>query len=124
MNLALMLEAHPGIAEYVEPDSPVFAEDLVEEQAAATWGLEAINIADAQYTGQGTHIYVMDTGIRATHQDFGGRAIPTVDTIASGGYVTECDPGDTSCAADDNSHGTHCAGSAGGATYGVAKQAA
>merc|ERR1719221_965686 len=122
-KLAQMLEAHPSIAEFVEPDSPVYAEELVEEQAAATWGLEAINIADAQYTGQGTHIYVMDTGIRVTHQDFGGRAVPTVDTMASGGTVTECDPGDTSCAWDDNSHGTHCAGTAGGATYGVAKEA-
>jgi len=122
-KLAEMIEAHPGIVEFVEPDSPVYAEALVEKSAAATWGLDAIDVDNAAYTGRGSHIYVMDTGIRVTHQDFGGRAIPTVDTISSGGTVTECDPGDTSCAYDDNSHGTHCAGTAGGATYGVAKEA-
>merc|ERR1719330_1058278 len=58
-----------------------------------------------------------------THQDFGGRAVPTVDTIAGGGRVTECNPSDTSCAADTGGHGTHVAGSAGGRTFGVAKQA-
>merc|ERR1719191_1747904 len=43
--------------------------------------------------------------------------------MSSGGSVSECNPSDTNCAYDDNSHGTHCAGSAGGATYGVAKEA-
>merc|ERR1719436_565555 len=43
--------------------------------------------------------------------------------MRGGGSVAECDPGDTSCAADDNSHGTHCAGTAGGATFGVARDA-
>merc|ERR1719436_1691510 len=43
--------------------------------------------------------------------------------MRGGGSVTECDPGDTSCAADDNGHGTHVAGTAGGTTYGVAKEA-
>jgi len=121
-KLAQMLEAQPGIAEFVEPDSPVYAEALEEQQANAPWGHGAINLPLAQYTGKGSHIYVMDTGIRVTHQDFGGRAIPTVDTMDTGS-VTECDPGDSSCASDDNSHGTHVAGTAGGATYGVAKEA-
>merc|ERR1719188_1801362 len=62
----------------------------------------------------------MDTGIRTTHTDFGGRAVPTVDTISSGGSVTECNPSDTTCAADDNGHGTHVAGTVGASTYGVA----
>merc|ERR1719436_1606420 len=43
--------------------------------------------------------------------------------MRGGGSVTECNPSDTNCAADDNGHGTHCAGTAGGATYGVAKEA-
>merc|ERR1719471_1651505 len=65
----------------------------------------------------------MDTGIRITHQDFGGRAVATVDTIAGGGSVRECDASDTSCGADGDGHGTHVAGTAGGRTFGVAKQA-
>merc|ERR1719330_2182975 len=58
-----------------------------------------------------------------THQDFGGRAVPTVDTIAGGGSVRECDASDTSCAADSDGHGTHVAGTAGGRNFGVAKEA-
>merc|ERR1719221_1204413 len=65
----------------------------------------------------------MDTGIRSTHEDFGGRAIPTVDSIANQGVVTECDPSDATCAADTRGHGTHVAGTAGGSTYGVARGA-
>lgn len=121
-KLEAMLEAHPGIAEFIEPDSPVFAEELAETQNTPPWGHATINLASAQFTGRGTHIYVMDTGIRVTHLDFGGRAIPTIDTMATGAVV-ECDPADTTCAWDDNSHGTHCAGTAGGTTYGVAKEA-
>merc|ERR1719384_1571281 len=87
------------------------------------YNLDVINLQDAQYTGRGTHIYVMDTGIRITHQDFGGRAVATLDTIAGGGTPVECNPTDATCAADDNSHGTHVAGTAGGNTYGVARDA-
>merc|ERR1719166_621379 len=71
----------------------------------------------------GSHIYVMDTGIRITHQDFGGRAVATLDTIGNGGSVSECSPGDRSCAADSSGHGTHVAGTAGGNTFGVARGA-
>jgi len=122
-KLEQMLAEHPGVAEFVEPDSPVFAEAVVETQKNAPWGHANINLPDAQFTGRGAHIYVMDTGIRTTHTDFGGRAVPTVDTISSGGSVTECSPSDTNCAADDNGHGTHVAGTAGGATFGVAREA-
>jgi len=122
-KLEQMLEAHAGIVEFVEPDSPVYAEAMVETQNTAPWGHATINLAQAQFTGRGTHIYVMDTGIRVSHLDFGGRAVPTVDTIAGGGSVTECDPADTFCASDGDGHGTHVAGSAGGTTFGVAKEA-
>merc|ERR1719350_260504 len=116
-----MIEAHPGIVEFVEPDSPVYAEALVEKSAAATWGLDAIDVDNAAYTGRGSHIYVQDTGIRVTHQDFGGRAIPTLDLTS--GSLVECE-GKASCAGDVAGHGTHCAGTAGGSTYGVSSESA
>merc|ERR1719384_3117254 len=87
------------------------------------YNLDVINLQDAQHTGRGSHIYVMDTGIRITHQDFGGRAVATLDTIAGGGSIVECSPGDTTCAADDDGHGTHVAETAGGNTFGVATDA-
>merc|ERR1719188_2102496 len=125
-NLESLLLRHPGMVDFVEPDSPVeLGPDMGVEDSMQSdqYNLDLINIQDAQYTGRGSHIYVMDTGIRVTHQDFGGRAVPTVDTISGGGNIVECSPGDTTCAADDHSHGTHVAGTAGGNTYGVAKEA-
>merc|ERR1719277_2034490 len=70
--------------------------------------------------GGGTTIFVLDTGVRTTHDDFTGRASPGGD--ASSGIVVECN-GNLNCAADSQGHGTHCAGTAGGSTYGVATAA-
>jgi len=70
--------------------------------------------------GEGVHVYVVDTGIRTSHEDFGGRAIPTLETF--GRSVKECN-GDKTCAGDGNGHGTHCAGTVAGKKYGVAKKA-
>ena len=53
--------------------------------------------------------YIIDTGIRITHADFGGRATSGYDAI-DGGNADDC-----------NGHGTHVAGTVGGTTYGVAK---
>lgn len=55
--------------------------------------------------------YVIDTGIDAGHSEFAGRARPGFDAITAGGTADDC-----------NGHGTHVAGTVGGATYGVAKQ--
>ena len=59
-------------------------------------------------TGAGVHVYVLDTGIRTTHQEFGGRA--TRDYDVYGGNGDDC-----------VGHGTHVAGIIGGSTHGVAK---
>jgi len=121
-KLESMLESHAGMVEFVEPDSPVEIEphsDVDEVTARNQYNLDIINLDDAAHTGRGSHIYVMDTGIRISHQDFGGRAVATLDTMGGG----ECQPGDASCGADDNGHGTHVAGTAGGNTYGVARDA-
>lgn len=63
----------------------------------------------------------MDTGGRATHEDYGGRLIPTIDTTTK--KVVECSPGDASCARDVQGHGSHCSGTIGGKVHGVAKGA-
>lgn len=88
--------------------------------ASESWGLDRIGVPHQRLSGKGVHIYVVDTGVRSSHLDFGGRVVPTIDTIAGNGSVIECE-GNPSCATDETSgHGTHCAGTAGGRRYGVA----
>ena len=65
---------------------------------------------------------VLDTGVRIDHVDFGGRAIAEGWSAGTGGnWVTNgvITQATRSC----SNHGTHCASTAGGTTYGVAKQA-
>lgn len=62
--------------------------------------------------GTGVHVYVIDTGIRATHADFEGRASLDFSSIDDGRGANDCD-----------GHGTHVAGTVGGRTYGIAKGA-
>merc|ERR1719323_2579280 len=87
---------------------------------AASWGVERVGAGAPGRKGEGVNIYVLDSGVRVSHQDFGGRAIPTLsaETLPP----VECN-GDSSCAVDDRGHGSHCAGSAGGTTFGVASSA-
>src|SRR3989454_11831023 len=61
-------------------------------------------------TGLGVHVYIIDTGIRYSHSEFGGRASLGIDEIDLGGDGSDC-----------YGHGTHVAGTVGGITYGVAK---
>jgi len=63
---------------------------------------------------------VLDTGVRVTHNDFGGRVIPALDMTT--GTLVECN-GDANCAGDVQGHGTHCAGTAAGTQYGIASEA-
>jgi Subtilase family/Bacterial Ig-like domain (group 3)/Peptidase inhibitor I9 len=62
-------------------------------------------------TGAGVHAYVLDTGIRITHTDFGGRATGVFDGIMDGNGTNDC-----------HGHGTNVAGIIGGTTFGIAKQ--
>ena len=80
-----------------------------------SWGLDRIDgTLDGKFvypsTGAGVNVYVVDTGVRTSHEDFGGRA-------KHGGPRPARDP--AVCA----QHGTHVAGIVGGSAYGVAKQA-
>jgi len=73
-------------------------------------GLNDDHYYDPQEGGQGVNIYVIDTGIYIQHSDFAGRArigANFVDNVET----------------DQNSHGTHCAGTAAGRTFGLAKAA-
>ena len=118
-DLEVVIKSGRGAVKYIEPDQPMYEvpELSADDAEASLWGLERIGAYQRTSTGQGVSVFVLDTGVRATHRDFGGRAIPTIDL--SDGSVVECD-GALTCAADTRGHGTHCAGSAGGATYGVA----
>lgn len=108
------LAKDPRVA-FVEPDGIATASAV---QSAAPWGLDRIDqrsrtlSSTFNYVSTGANVtsYVIDTGIRTTHADFGGRAVDGYDAI------------DGSLPADDcNGHGTHVAGTVGGSTYGVAK---
>lgn len=87
-------------------------------QSNATWGLDRIDQdslpLDSQYTydldGSGVTAYIIDTGILASHSNFGGRVTSGFDAIGDGNGTNDC-----------NGHGTHVAGTVGSATYGVAK---
>jgi serine protease len=112
---AAALARSPGVR-YVEQDS---VREIVATQTGATWGLDRIDQRDRPTNGTYIYdtdasvvdVYIIDTGIRSTHTDFGGR-------VSSVGFTAITDGNGTN---DCNGHGTHVAGTVGGATYGVAK---
>jgi subtilisin family serine protease len=113
---AIALSRDPRVS-YVEEDGEV---SLVATQTPATWGLDRIDQRDLplnntynyNFTGNGVTAYIIDTGIRATHNEFGGRV------NVGAGFTSINDGNGTN---DCNGHGTHVSGTVGGATYGVAK---
>ncbi len=98
----------------VEPDGIA---TIVNTQTNATWGLDRVDqhalplstTYSYNNTGAGVKAYIIDTGLRFTHNEFGGRATSGFDAI-DGGSADDC-----------NGHGTHVAGTVGGTTYGIAK---
>jgi subtilisin family serine protease len=119
------LAKHPQVA-YVEPDRRAQLHGSGTQPNPAAWGIDRIDQRDlplsASYSwdndGTGANVYVLDTGIRLTHSDFGGRA-SYIPNGSNGDFVGD----GNGSAADCHGHGTHVAGSAAGATYGVAKNA-
>lgn len=111
------IQLDPRVA-YIEQDRLAYLDAT--QSNPPSWGLNRIDQRDLpldtsyvyDFTGSGVRVYIIDTGIRITHTDFGTRA--------SYGY----DAFDGSLPADDcNGHGTHVAGTVGGAAHGVAKAA-
>ncbi|KAH8835576.1 serine protease [Flagelloscypha sp. PMI_526] len=113
------LLAHDDVLE-IEEDGIV---TILTTQTNAPWGLSRLSSTSKlsgsassltfSYTyqdagGSGVDVYVVDTGIRTTHTQFGGRA---KWGTTFGGYAN----------ADGNGHGTHCSGTIGGSQYGVSK---
>src|SRR5437870_6484 len=114
--------------QYVEQDRLLQVE---ERQDNAPWGLDRVDqrmpLLDGVYnydlSGRGVIVYLLDTGIRITHHEFGGHASVAYDAVDD-----DDDPGTSSTAdrkgdldgLDCNGHGTHVAGIVGGKTYGVA----
>ena len=109
------LQRNPNV-DSIEQDQTVQLSTLQNE---ATWGLDRIDQVDRpldtvyQYTrtGQGVFAFILDTGIRADHVEFGGRVLSGYSVISDGRGTEDCD-----------GHGTHVAGTVGSARWGVAKQ--
>jgi len=123
-SLVSKIEQMPEV-DYVEEDGVVRLNDEEQDDACvtqrgATWGItrtsEKVLNPDGLYSypdtadGKGVTVYVIDTGIYIDNADFGGRAVWGTNTIDSK-------------TTDGNGHGTHCAGTIGGTSYGMAKNA-
>lgn len=116
-NLPALL-ANIASIDSIEQNSIVRTSALVTQSNVPSYGLARISSRENGATsyiydssaGEGTYAYIIDTGIRTTHQDFGGRATFGASFV------------DGEQEGDGNGHGTHVAGTTGGTAYGVAKK--
>ncbi|HEX8699240.1 MAG TPA: Ig-like domain-containing protein, partial [Myxococcaceae bacterium] len=113
---ALRMSEDPRVR-YIEQDRVVTMHGGT-QRSPPSWGLDRVDqrllpLDDSysyEYKGTGVHAYIFDTGVRSTHVEFAGRMGPGFDAVGDG-YGTE----------DCHGHGTHVAGTVGGATFGVAR---
>ena len=112
---ALAVAADPRVA-LVEQDAVVHA---IATQSNPPYGLDRTDQRNLPLsnsyvynaTGAGVTAYIIDSGVRVTHADLGGRASHGYDFVDGDADASDC-----------NGHGTHVAGTVGGNTYGIAKQ--
>jgi subtilisin family serine protease len=112
---ARQLAADPDV-QLVEPDRRI---GVTATQRNPDWGLDRIDqrrrTPSGTFTptddGSSVHAYVIDTGVRISHRQFRGRASYGYDFVGRDRTAGDC-----------NGHGTHVAGTIGGATSGVAKR--
>ncbi|MDC1474764.1 S8 family serine peptidase, partial [Candidatus Nanopelagicales bacterium] len=112
---AAELRKNPSVVE-IEADGVV----TVSNQANPTWGIDRVdqrdlpldNSYDPYGTGSGVVVYIVDTGIRASHNEYSSRVAAGTDTVDNDSIPEDC-----------HGHGTHVAGTAVGTQYGVAKGA-
>lgn len=113
-----ILRLSPAV-DYIEQDTEVSLDATQNMDAAGDpWGIDRIDQRNLPLsrtftwtaTGTGVRAYVIDTGIQTSHPDFGGRASAVFDAFNDGRNGQDC-----------NGHGTHVAGTIGGATWGIAK---
>ncbi len=111
---ALAMSQDPRV-KMIEEDSLV---SISASQPNATWGIDRIdqhqlplnNTYNYSPASPNVNVYIIDTGIRPSHVEFGGRATADYDAMTDGQNGIDC-----------NGHGTHVAGTIGGNTVGVAK---
>ncbi len=115
---AKRLAADPAVASVVQNRTFTIS---ATQTNPPSWGLDRIDQrnrpVNGAYTypdsaGQGVTAYIIDTGVRISHSDFGGRASNGYDAVDR-----------DNVAQDGNGHGTHVAGTVAGTAYGVAKKA-
>ncbi|WP_173077608.1 S8 family serine peptidase [Phytohabitans rumicis] len=112
---AKKLAGDPDVA-YVEQNRRVTKSDT--QANPPSWGLDRLDQTWTPYnklytypnTATNVHAYVIDTGVRISHTEFGGRASYGIDTVDGDAVADDC-----------NGHGTHVAGTIGGTNVGVAK---
>ncbi|WP_206184459.1 S8 family peptidase [Thermoactinospora rubra] len=110
--MALAMDSRVAV---IEPNRPLRA------GAAPSWGLDRVNQRSLPLDGRRVHgpsasgvtAYVIDSGVRVTHRDFGGRARHGYDAVDRDPVADDC-----------SGHGTHVAGTLAGRRYGVARDAA
>ncbi|KAL0932935.1 alkaline serine protease Alp1 [Colletotrichum truncatum] len=118
----------------VEPDSLVYVErtdepEVQKKRALTTQSNSIWSLGDLSHTkagateyvydesaGEGTTAYVLDTGIRLSHEEFEGRARFGINGVTGSTQQSGTN-------SDTDGHGTHVAATVVGKTYGVAKKA-
>ncbi|MDT4986846.1 MAG: hypothetical protein QOI74_940 [Micromonosporaceae bacterium] len=114
-DTASLVAADPRVA-YVEQNRVV--RTLATQDAPPSFGLDRVDQRelplDGQFTAPSTaatvQAFIVDSGIRTSHKDFGGRATFALNAVGDG-IDTDC-----------NGHGTHVAGTVGGSAFGLAKR--